>query len=269
MKNRDERLRRLMNRQDVIDEYRSSVACQTLKRLKTFELTLGVFRKNYEEWENAIHSQEPSNPFEAIRMMSQTGWVEDFLVEITRTFHNFVASAFTLVENTRKFYRELYEPDDKMPMYQQEIERRFVSDELSQFIDNMRQYCQHKRLPLMSVQLGIRLTPQGSETNWGVPLRKRELLDFNWNARARRFVEAGGRSIDLWDVTRQYRDKVNEFHEWFSDQQRQIHHEEYEYAERVARRLQELSGGGSAVIDSDIEPDHAATIASKVRKEIQ
>lgn len=108
---RDERMKQLITQQDIIDEYRQSEACQTLKRLKMFEISLHVFRRNYQEWQQYIGSHRPSNPLEALARMQHSHWVEGYLIEITCLLHNFTAGALTLVDSSRMFYREMYEPN--------------------------------------------------------------------------------------------------------------------------------------------------------------
>lgn len=49
-----ERLRRAFSRQDIIEEWLASDANNTLKRLKILELTLRIFRMNFEEWEGSL-----------------------------------------------------------------------------------------------------------------------------------------------------------------------------------------------------------------------
>jgi hypothetical protein len=179
------------------------------------------------------------------------------------TPHNFVASAFTLVDHTRVFYRELYEPNNLIPNYQNEINARFVNDGRSAFIDGMRQFFQHKRLPLVNVQLGVQFdVGQEAQTNWGVPISKAELLTFNsWKAVAKQFINQQGRKFDLRAVAHQYRENVDAFHDWFTAQQRAVHAAEYAMADEFARRLRGLSDppaapGAAASAETDVEPPH-------------
>lgn len=249
-------VQRRFARQDLIEEWLASDANRTLKRLKVFELTLRIFRKNFDEWERTIDERQPANPIEALRMMSDRGWAEEYLVELTRTFHNFVATAFTLVDHTRVFYRELYEPNNLIPTYDDQLNARFRNDGCSAFIDGMRQFFQHKRLPLVNVQLGVQFdVGQEARTNWGVPISKAELLTFNsWKAIARQFINQQGRSFDLRAVARQYRDNVDAFHEWFTTQQRAVHAAEFAAADDFVRRLRDLSELPTA--EAEVESPH-------------
>lgn len=252
------RTRRGFARQDLIEEWLGSDASRTLKRLKVFELTLRIFRMNFDEWERTIEERRPANPIEALRMMSDSRWVEEYLVELTRTFHNFVASTLSLLDHTRVFYKELYEPNNLLPDYQAQINSRFANDGRAEFIKGMRQFFQHKRLPLVNVQLGVHFdSRQDAQTKWGVPINKTELLTFKrWNATARRFIEQQGHNLDLQEVARRYRENVDAFHEWFTAQQQAVHAADFAAADEVARRLNGLSDPPAAVDALEVEEQH-------------
>lgn len=99
-----------IERQELIEEYLASDACALFKRIKVFELTHKVFLANFDEWQRAIDTKCPADPIQVVQMMQDRSWVEPYLVEITRALHNLVASAFTLIENTRVLYNERYHP---------------------------------------------------------------------------------------------------------------------------------------------------------------
>lgn len=103
-------LERKLKQQELIEEYLASPACELFKRIKVYELGYRIFLTNFDEWQRSIDAKCPNDPMELIQMMQEGSWVEPYLVEVTRTLHNFVASALTLVDTTRVVYRELYEP---------------------------------------------------------------------------------------------------------------------------------------------------------------
>lgn len=228
---------------DIREEYRTSDACRLLTRLKVFELTLRIFRGNFGDWQRVIDQYRPASPLAALDMMRRPGrWVEPFLVEITRTLHNFAASAFTLVDHTRNLHNELYSASGALPDYQARVDTEFANDGLALFIKGLRNYCVHYSLPLVGVQLGIQSDIHtGTSTNWGVPLSISKLLAWDgWTARPRAFLQGSGPTIDLATVVRQYRDKVESFQGWFQEQQRSVHRAEYEHQARTRFQIARL-----------------------------
>src|SRR5690606_30572446 len=105
----------------------------------------------------------------------------------------------------------LEEEGRPLPRYQDEVDRRFKNDPLSQFVVGLRQFAQHYRLPSIST-----VRKFGSNGIQGrVHLLKDDLLLFSrWNAAAKRFLQEQSDKIDLVEVLREYHQKVAGFQEW-------------------------------------------------------
>ncbi len=254
----DSRLKRI----EIVEQYRASAARDFLVRIRTFELSVLTLRRNHDDFERVINSHRPE-PRDVFERMRSREWVEDYLVELTRTLHNFVAAAFTLVDNTRVFYRELYEPKNLMPGYQQEIDGRFIKDGLSNFIKDLRQFCQHKQLPLAGLQVGVHAGNTGLSLIWRVRVAQGELMKFaGWSTASKNFIQASGDVVDLQDVTRAYREKVEAFHKWFEEQQREIHKAEYDYLEEVKGKLHDLDAE-AATAEGAHDPERDELLADE------
>jgi hypothetical protein len=228
-------------RVELIEEYRASRACALFNRLKVHELGYRIFLANYEEWQRSIDAKCPNGPMALIHMMQDSTWVESYLVEVTRTLHNFVASALTLVDTTRVVYHELYEPKNLLPEYQNEIDTRFIKDGTARFIKDLRQFCQHYRLPLVMAKVGLNLQPQGGHIQWGVPIiRKQVDVWRGWSAASKAFIGSFEKEIDLEAVAKEYRDKVVAFNAWFESKQMEVHAAEWSYREAMTKEIRSL-----------------------------
>ncbi len=250
---------------DLLEAYLVSPACQLIKRLKVFELTLRVFRGNYADWQRVIEQYRPDSPLAALGMMhTPRNWVEAYLVELTRALHNLAASAFTLVDHTRNLYKELYEAAGTMPQYQPRVDADFTDDGLARFVGGLRNYCVHDTLPLIGVSLGVQFdVEQGSSTKWSVPLNTARLLAWDgWHSEAKKFLKAAGARLNLGDTIQKYHDKVESFQQWFQEQQRAVHHAEFDQqantSHRIAR-LQELARFYEWAAANPDGPTHAFT----------
>ena len=232
-----------LKRAALIEEYLSSAACNLFKRLKVHDLGYRIFLANFDEWQRAIEVKCPKDPIELIQMMQNRSWVEPYLVEVTRTLHNFVASAFTLVDTTRVVYRELYEPNKLLSEYQGELDNRFIKDGTCQFVKDLRQYCQHYRLPLLAVNVGFIVQSQDGLIHWGVPISRKQIEVWTrWSATSKKFIGGFEEEINLEAVMRQYRDKVIAFNSWFEGKQREAHADEWAYREELTKKIKELEG---------------------------
>ena len=90
-------------------------------------------------------------------MMTDARKVQAFLIDMLRPVHNFVASAATLIDHARILYNELYKPGNLMPSYPAKIAADFANDGISQFVKDLRNYCLHRRLPVMSGSVSMNL----------------------------------------------------------------------------------------------------------------
>jgi hypothetical protein len=228
---------------ELIEEYMASPECALFKRLKVYELGYRIVLTNFDEWQRSIDTKCPYDPMALIRMMQDRSWVEPYLVEVTRTLHNFVASALTLVDTTRVVYRELYEPKKLVPEYQGEIDTRFIKDGTAQLIKDLRQFCQHYRLPLVTARIGLNLEAQSGHIQWGVPISRKQLEVWSgWSATSKGFIAGFEKEIDLEAVAKEYRDKVVAFNTWFEGKQKGIHAAEWAYRDEMTKKIKELSG---------------------------
>ncbi len=236
----DERLKKMLTRIEVVEAWRESDACKTLTKIKVFELSLSVFHRNYGEWERYIEELRPKDHKEVLYRMQTSQWVEEYLVEITRLMHNVTAGAMTLVDTTRVFYNEMYKESGAIDKYQEEINKRFSTDPLARFVIGLRQFCQHVRLPLVFVGLGLEFGTRG--ITWSIPISKAEVDKFSgWPSDAKKFIANAGNNIDLVDVFAQYKQKIEDFYGWFKAEQDKVHAEAITTRDAFTARMKELA----------------------------
>lgn len=244
------RIELMIRRQEIAEAYFASDTVKLFARIKVYELGYRVFLLNFDDWERTVASKMPADPIEAIRMGQDRSWVEPYLVDLTRAMHNFVASALTLVDTTRVMHREIYEPQGLIPEHQEEISKRFINDGLSHFVKDLRQFCQHYRLPLVSARLGLKLDQQEGNINLSVPINRKQLEVFgSWSAPSKSFIAKHETEIDLEAVFKAYRDKVVEFNSWMESKQRDVHQVHWEYRDETDAAMAELTAQIAALTE--------------------
>ncbi len=230
----------LLRRAELQDELVASDAYQLVARLRTFELSLEIFHRNFRDLEAAIQRHMATDVAGVIRIATNHQLRHEDQIEMTRHLHNFVAAAMSLVDHTRVFYHELYEPQNVIPDYQEQINNRFVTDKVANFVKCLRQFCQHYRLPLIATQLRIDVEQQEIES--GVSLRKQDLLQFSaWTRPAKDYLDNMPDQIELIAVFADYRDRINDFYRWFKQKQRDVHKTELEYYDATVAELRRLA----------------------------
>jgi hypothetical protein len=200
-------------------------------KLKTFDMSLEIFEGNFTELICNIDAFRPTAQKELMRWATDPAFRNTQQITVTRMLHNFMASASSLIDHARKFYRDMYEAGGTMPLYQPKINETFGKDGLSQFIVGFRQYCVHYRSPVITFTMSTHM----HDTISSVPTLSRDALIayHGWNAVATKFLKASPAVIDLVSVVTEYRGKVRNFYGWFKSEQARIHRVELEYITRM------------------------------------
>ena len=195
-------------------------------RVNQFRFSIELFRRNYEELIIFIdYFCAPSVAFSFSQVEQKWLWQEG-VKEIGFLLHNFVAAAQSLVDHTRVLYRQLYEPQGKLPEYPEEVQKRFANDPLSQFVIRLRQMAQHYRLPSIANHTQISNISGGRAGSVIIEIRLKteDLRQFDsWNAPAKQFMEEAGPTINVRNMVQKYFEHVVDFYEWFSQKQKDVH----------------------------------------------
>lgn len=160
----------------------------------------------------------------------------EFLREIVRMIHNFVASAKSLIDHTRRIYNKQYKKSNSMPDYEMVINETFAKDPLSSFLGDLRRYCQHYKAP--NIELEAFFKTMEHEPSFAFYLRKDDLLTFkDWTSPSKKFLNQIENEVDFLEVAGLYRDKVLKFHTWFNNKRKEIHTEEIERFQERENKL--------------------------------
>lgn len=120
-----------------------------------------------------------------------------------------------LVEHTRPFIRDNL-PEKGMPaLVDKEIKKIFAEDELSSFVQCLRNYMIHRGIP--DVVLAENYNPEKG-TYQVIKLRTADLVQYNrWNTKAKTFIESYGEAVPVSIFVEAYYIKVMDFQQWLRD----------------------------------------------------
>ncbi len=206
----------------------SSPAMDYFNRRKLRAFSVNIFQSNFLELINACDMIE--NPKNGLRLMSEehrrTSGLQAHM-EVMRLFHNFLASAKSLIDHTRVFVDEHYGKTPLIRIYQQKITVDFATDPLMKFIQDLRNYMVHCGLPSGSMSLSIKRSPetglQSMEST--VSMDKKKLLMWGkWTNPSLAYLEAADEEIKISTLSKAYEAKVRILGEWLDDEL-QKHHE--------------------------------------------
>lgn len=210
-----------------------------LQELNRLANTLSIFEANYRDLDRLLWFVCDSSAGDRLfRRENRSAW-EQAMAEVIHLLQNFVASVSALIDHSRRLYSRLYEVTSQFPEYQEEVKSRFANDEVVQFVQGLRNYCLHYRTPAIGTTSTV-LDMQEEKFQRRVTLSKSDLLDFEWNSAAKRFLAHAPRSIDLRETINSYHAAVEEFYNWFAERTRALHASDYEMTSRFYAAL--LSG---------------------------
>lgn len=183
-----------------------------------------VFQGNFFEIDNMLRSLEES-PEMAYLWEGGTHRAElhRAFEEVGRLLHNFVLSAMSLVDHTRRHVNR-YTHDEYADLaddYNREIKRRFRNGANHQLIQGLRNYISHRRLPLVGSVLSWTESGQMTRTFY-VPLEP--LLEWDkWSSLAREKLEELEGRLPIRQFVDAYYTEVADFHNWLWSRVRAIH----------------------------------------------
>jgi len=206
----------------LLDELKAMPEHQTLERIRHFSISLDIFNGNYEELVH--HLKIHNTPQVSLKLMGmdQRHLLHAYQREITRFLHNYIASALSLTDHARNHYRELYSDNNLFPEYQDQINKRFVNNQIAVFIKDLRQYFQHYQMPGVSSRLVY--TKDAPDFVMTLLLPTKEMAKFSgWNSLSKKFLAEQKDDIDLLALINDYHKLIENFYHWFIDRQMEIH----------------------------------------------
>ncbi len=199
-----------------------SAGMAVMNRLHSRSFTLNIFTMNAQDLLEAL--KLVSTPQVAIQLMAEKncGAGTQAHREVIRLFHNFLAGAMTLVDQTRVFIAEHYEGTPIAGLYASEVANRFGDNGLHAFVQGLRNFMLHKGLP--NSEQHITFTRGAADFECGIRFSREELEQYDrWKASAREFLKRQPEKIVLLDVCSQYEELIHSFHDWLDREIREHH----------------------------------------------
>jgi len=179
-----------------------------------------MFHRNYLELKRHLDYCEKDPGNQDLWHMHAIRKKESLATEAWRLLHNFIASAFALVDHTRVVYRTLNR-EGEFPEYQERVDASFVSNRLARFVQDLRNYVVHTGGGVLHLEGPIDIKTGHADIQ--LKLKTNELLRWSgWNAQAKDFITSAGDYIHIADVVREYHATVRDFHIWYGERQREV-----------------------------------------------
>lgn len=221
----------------IQDELVAMPEWKTLARIRHFNASQKLFRANAKELRDLLLFMTKDPKGFALTSVRNRAHLDEAMDEVIRRMHNFVAAALSLVDHARVFYKELYEKPGSFPDYVEHVKARLAENPDVQFVNCLRQFAQHYKLPDVTTKLQAE---QGKGVTIQLLLSKANLETFSgWNATAKKYLQAANEEIDLMAVLDTYEATILEFYKWVAQRQQEIHAKDIAAVEEKRKELLE------------------------------
>jgi len=215
------------------DKLQASSEMEIYRNLEALSASYRVFKRNYDEL--VYHLDHLNDPRESLFMYSseQRENLERLIDETSRLFHNFLASAKSLVDHTRVIANRLYFNQEFKKEYDKKIAGELANNPVQKFVQRLRNYTQHYTLPIpeleiefaediaMSVRLDVELLKQ-----WD-----------GWDKISMSYLKESGDSLCLISLSNKYFVLVEQFYQWLTERQTQLHKSDLENLQKMNDEL--------------------------------
>jgi hypothetical protein len=206
------------------DKIKNSPEQKIIQEIDSLRWSFGIFHGNYDQLVKLLTLIEDKPQTIALWDVKKKKELHILFVEVGRLLFNYLASAFMLIDHTRRYVDSMYSNSKYSGFkkdYEKEISQRFSNNDNHQIAQGLRNYIQHRKLP----SVGSRITyTQETGINKAFMVSIPSLLEWDgWSKQAREKLVSAGNSLQLRDFVQQYFKQVESFHKWLWGKQVELH----------------------------------------------
>jgi len=222
-------------------EVHNSNAIKYEGRIKTLGVNFYVFNRNFQELKKLLEAVKNEERMLDLWNLRNRHQLEIAINEILRLLHNFLASAKSLIDQTRVVIRNWYKDTEFLKEYKAQVHSRFVNNSLTGFIEDLRNFNLHYSLPITNATLSVKITDpktgQG-EATFSFALIKSELLIWKgWTEKGKTFLNTAIDKIDVELLVDDYYKQIFDFHSWLINRLQEIHKGDLEWLAQMRRKM--------------------------------
>lgn len=215
-------------------------ACEGMRRYwkaKMWGHTFYTFSANALELRHHLKGYEDGN-LAMLRSMTTKRLSDDqFQANISRSLHNFLAGAKSLVDHSRNFMNEVYADQPILVEYQKRIRQEMSGSGVVQFVHDLRNYTLHKGIPVVREQLEIRPNEQPT---FFVSLDLARMRTWGrWSPTALDFIDSSPEHLRIIHFVEPYVDQVVSFYGWLTNRRRDVDRPAFTELAELQRRLKQ------------------------------
>lgn len=204
--------------------------------IRSVELSYRTFAANSKELLDAANWYQDAEAARDLWALGRSEQLEEFVGEVMRFLHNYLASVKSLVDHSRRIVRGLCDQTAFWTEYQGRVEATFMPP-LPQFVQGLRNYALHRDVPIT----GVSIRYEKGKLYGLLRLDLRNLRQWDgWTTAAQSYLAEVGRELSIADPVEEYFIIAEEFHEWLIERLQQVFALELEAMQAIRCEIAEL-----------------------------
>ena len=144
-------------------------------------------------------------------------------LDMLRRISNYLSSAFSLVEYARGYMRENYCETETMEIYENYIKEHFISNNLTKFIQDLRNFFLHNGINGFSYSFSFN-GPSPDDIKFSTIIHKKDLDKGDYfTKKSKEYMSQLPEGIDIMIELQKYHQLVLELYTWLFDYLNKLH----------------------------------------------
>jgi len=220
-------------------EVHASKALEYKGRIETLRINFYVFNRNYQELKKLIDVKDNPKIIFELWDLQNRDQLDMVINEILRLLHNYLASAKSLVEQTRVVIHSWYKETNFLNEYKSQVVSRFKNNTMVGFVEELRNFNLHYSIPITHATFSVQRNEKtGQDTiDHSFVLIKSSLLNWSgWTKKGKPFLRDSDEQIDIGNLVDQYYKQIFDFHFWLINRLQEIHKEDLLWLEEMRQK---------------------------------
>ena len=223
---------------EILRRIEASGGERVARHLRNLQVTGRIFKMNTQELSAGLTAfRQPPLAFQ-LWAADNHKLFDEYYGEAIRHFHNFLASAGTLADHVKAFIVRLHSGQTFEAEYRSKVSELFGSSDLAAFVQDLRNYMLHKKIPPTTARLCFEARSGAIKS--AVYLNIAALSGWKWSQRSRGFMATITADIDLLEVVKPYEDLVNDFYSWLHERLQRLHDSELTELEDLYQQFESV-----------------------------
>ena len=254
------------------EQYQASEGNKVLADINAFGNSFQVFIGNHAEFKAFLEYVNKPDVFLYLWEEAHRERLDEANREVVRLLHNYVSAIFSLVESTRAFVTKNYSDAEFFEAYKERVKENFAESTLHRFLQGLRNYTMHRRLPATQATLHFSRRDEGGfdfDNSFYLDVDKLREWD-GWDQKAREYLKTLDSTVNLSDLIDTYAPTVVSFHQWLGERLGEEHTEAFQELLELETRLKQVELDWRAAWDSNGDKDaEPSPQQSHSRSEVQ